>query len=734
GDPNDVQIDFENDQIILKTGGAPRVNITNTEVSSSGISRIITLSASADVYVSGAVSASVLYGVGTGITGIPSTGITPAGSDNEIQFNNGGVMGASANLTWTDTHLFVSGTTVLSGTLLTHDILPIIDEQYSIGIDTLRYENAYFNYMNGGVAFDAVNDEGVAITKGQVVYIKGISGGTPTVALAACDVPAKMPAFGFVADGTINQGAQGRIVTMGRLNGIDTSTFSEGNILYVQTGSNGTSGSFTATRPTGSNNLLQNIGKVTEAAASGQIRAGGAGRTNATPNLDKGYLFVGNDSDCSVQDNTIYVSSSANRVGINTIPLDSTLEVNGTTAVSGNVNIRLNNQFFQGYSTANANVSLIGVYSDDVIHVGNLGYDISLRDDTFVQGNISGSGTAQFVGATILGNDLSVSGSTIMESLTANGITNVGAYSGSSTLHVDGNATIGSDVLASGSISASVGLSAGTFISSSLGIHVTGSQPHIAIGDKFAYDALSGMLSIRPSDTSNKTLALMQAADADGGRIALGVSGSGQITVGGGAFDGVLNVSGSDIEKLIHAQSDSHNPVFQVSGSGEVIIGSNTPTLIFNDGATAAASIGLNTGDNVIIENLVLNKSIVFKTNDGGVSKEAIRITGLSTLPDSVSPEVVINEGSDSLMDFRVESDNNTHMLYVSGSNDRVAIGASDPEVTLDVNGNAVRIRTSSTPSSASDVGVAGEIRWDANYIYVCVATDTWKRVAISTW
>jgi len=712
GDPNDVQIDFENDQIILKTGGAPRVNITNTEVSSSGISRIITLSASADAYVSGAVSASVFYGVGTGITGIPSTGITPAGSDNEIQFNNGGVMGASANLTWTDTHLFVSGTTVLSGTLLTHDILPIIDEQYSIGIDTLRYENAYFNYMNGGVAFDAVNDEGVAITKGQVVYIKGISGGTPTVALAACDVPAKMPAFGFVADGSINNGAQGRIVTMGRLNGIDTSTLTANATLYVQTGSNGTSGSFTTIAPTGSGNLLQNIGRVTEAAASGQIRAGGAGRTNATPNLDKGYIFVGNDTDQSVADNTIYVSSSANRVGINTIPLDSTLEVDGTVAVSGNVNIRQNANFFQGYSTANSNVSLIGVYSDDVIHVGNLGYDISLRDDTFVEGNISGSGTAQFVGATILGNDLTVSGSTIMESLTANGITNVGVYSGSSTLHVDGNATFGSDVLASGSISASVGLSAGTFISSSLGVHVTGSQPHIAIGDKFAYDALSGMLSIRPSDTSNKTLALMQAADADGGRIALGVSGSGQITVGGAAFDGVANFVGTDIEKLIHAQSDSHNPVFQVSGSGEVIIGSNTPTLIFNDGATPAASIGVNAGDNVIIENLVLNKSIVFKTNDGGASKEAIRITGLSTLPGSINPEVVINEGSDSLMDFRVESDNNTHMLYVSGAADRVGIGTDAPETELHINGGLTLTEKSSDPADPAE---GNSVLWMSN-------------------
>ena len=38
------------------------------------------------------------------------------------------------------------------------------------------------------------------------------------------------------------------------------------------------------------------------------------------------------------------------------------------------------------------------------------------------------------------------------------------------------------------------------------------------------------------------------------------------------------------------------------------------------------------------------------------------------------------------------------------------------------------------TPASATATGVAGEIAWDANYIYVCTATNTWKRVAISTW
>ena len=39
-----------------------------------------------------------------------------------------------------------------------------------------------------------------------------------------------------------------------------------------------------------------------------------------------------------------------------------------------------------------------------------------------------------------------------------------------------------------------------------------------------------------------------------------------------------------------------------------------------------------------------------------------------------------------------------------------------------------------STPASAAATGTAGEWQYDTNYIYVCVATNTWKRVGISTW
>jgi len=37
-------------------------------------------------------------------------------------------------------------------------------------------------------------------------------------------------------------------------------------------------------------------------------------------------------------------------------------------------------------------------------------------------------------------------------------------------------------------------------------------------------------------------------------------------------------------------------------------------------------------------------------------------------------------------------------------------------------------------PASATASGQAGELAQDTTHLYVCTATDTWKRVAISTW
>lgn len=39
-----------------------------------------------------------------------------------------------------------------------------------------------------------------------------------------------------------------------------------------------------------------------------------------------------------------------------------------------------------------------------------------------------------------------------------------------------------------------------------------------------------------------------------------------------------------------------------------------------------------------------------------------------------------------------------------------------------------------SVPLTSSSTGTTGAIAWDSNFIYVCVATNTWKRSALSTW
>jgi hypothetical protein len=39
---------------------------------------------------------------------------------------------------------------------------------------------------------------------------------------------------------------------------------------------------------------------------------------------------------------------------------------------------------------------------------------------------------------------------------------------------------------------------------------------------------------------------------------------------------------------------------------------------------------------------------------------------------------------------------------------------------------------TANVPATAAAPGVFGQIATDGNYLYVCVATNTWKRVAIA--
>jgi len=195
--------------------------------------------------------------------------------------------------------------------------------------------------LRGAVIFKA--KAGEAIDKGEVVYVSGISGNTPVVALADADDSSKMPAFGLVLTAASLNGST-EVVTFGTISGVDTSAFSVGDTLYVST----TAGELTNSKPAGEASLLQNMGKVQRShASSGSIKVGGAGRTNDTPNLNDGNIFIGNASnqattstlDTSIvpeNTNLYYTDARVQAVSINNVVEDTTPQLGGDLASNGN--------------------------------------------------------------------------------------------------------------------------------------------------------------------------------------------------------------------------------------------------------------------------------------------------------------------------------------------------------------------------------------------------------------
>jgi len=100
--------------------------------------------------------------------------------------------------------------------------------------------------------------------------------------------------------------------------------------------------------------------------------------------------------------------------------------------------------------------------------------------------------------------------------------------------------------------------------------------------------------------------------------------------------------------------------------------------------------------------------------------------------------------------------------LFVNASSKFVGIFTNNPQYALDVvgsvhsstsivagttiqatgaitsgstlTGTALKVTATYTPATSSSTGTTGQISWDSQYVYVCIATNTWKRAALSTW
>jgi hypothetical protein len=138
------------------------------------------------------------------------------------------------------------------------------------------------------------NISGGSLSKGTIVHaspsVSPPSGNVVEVIAADYDDATKMPGIGVLNEAIANE-AEGAAVMIGAVSGINTSSFSAGDELFV-----GNNGAFTNTKPTANNELIQKIAIVLKVHASnGSIKVFGAGRANDVPNqISRNVNFTDN--------------------------------------------------------------------------------------------------------------------------------------------------------------------------------------------------------------------------------------------------------------------------------------------------------------------------------------------------------------------------------------------------------------------------------------------------------
>jgi hypothetical protein len=146
------------------------------------------------------------------------------------------------------------------------------------------------------IVIQAIKGSVGTINPGDVVYQSGWNAGLALIEieLADSDNTAAMPAIG-IARSTITNVVSGDIVFSGKITGLNTSAFSDGDPLFVDV----TPGAYTSTRPTGAALEVQKIGSVLRSnVTNGVIQVVGAGRSNDIPNyFNDSYTRFADDGD-----------------------------------------------------------------------------------------------------------------------------------------------------------------------------------------------------------------------------------------------------------------------------------------------------------------------------------------------------------------------------------------------------------------------------------------------------
>jgi len=225
------------------------------------------------------------------------------------------------------------------------------------------------------------------------------------------------------------------------------------------------------------------------------------------------------------------------------------------------------------------------------------------------------------------------------------------------------------------------------------------------------------------------------------------VKADGNLTTVGDITANKLVKSGGTSSQFLKADGSTDSSTYLTTESDPVFSASEAASITSTDTANWDTAYGW--GDHGVEGYLTSETDTLQSVTDRGASSsnpltfsyagQALTLTGASSRLD-------VQNGGTYAISLNSSTGINTNQgvgLYIGNYGTslwRAQINGTNGNITTEgsvtaasLSGSLV-ISGSTAPTTASSTGTPGEIRYDASFIYVCIATNTWKRAAISTW
>jgi hypothetical protein len=188
---------------------------------------------------------------------------------------------------------------------------------------------------------------------------------------------------------------------------------------------------------------------------------------------------------------------------------------------------------------------------------------------------------------------------------------------------------------------------------------------------------------------------------------------SDSIGVQGYSTSGTAVQGYSDIGNGVVAYSISGIPI-ETSGDGN-----NTPSVKVNLG---------NTNKGLVVESGTSSTGNPIEVKKNGITKFRVAQNGGITTDDiSANGDILVLEAGAT----QIILDDTGSTVTVSGAELMVNQSISTPLVQA---GQYKIPALNTAPATATSTGTLGEIRYTSGFIYVCIATNTWRRTALTSW